>query len=156
MAWFGVPEERKEAQVVGQHRTGQADRTRLNLALDVDGDGMVRALLPRATRSGLTETKPTVTRTPGRWRNQRGWRAGARCGVGAAIGRGSLRCNEGLTRTERGLRGTQRGTEGRRILSQGRSNKRTGQGTTKYASAEGAVRYDVVRAGAGRHWSGRK
>lgn len=45
----------------------------------------------------------------------------------------------------RGLRGTQIGTEGRRILSQGQSNERTGQGTTKYASADGAVRYDVVR-----------
>lgn len=52
------------------------------------GTEMVRALLPRAIRSGLTETKPTVTRTPGRWwKSKRLEGRRALWCPGAAIGR---------------------------------------------------------------------
>lgn len=130
---------------------------------------MVRALLPRATRSGLTETKPAVTRTPGRWGKSKRLEAGgpARRGVQGLQSVGApLGCNKGLT-----LRGEEEGAahgeaqEGRRtgLPVQGEPNERTGQGTTAYGQfAEGAVRYDVARvgagagAGAGRHWSGKK
>lgn len=105
---------------------------------------MVRALLPRATRSGLGGLKPSqLSRglVPADGENQRGWRGPlAGCGCRSAIGRSSFGgATKALSRTRTEKEGEAEKT------GQRTDGSRHGGGDER-GFAEDAVRYDVVRA----------